>query len=161
MATITQQPAALSLVGVINNPFSLVVNFTSITNAAGASVAWSSITNPTVVITDQYGNAIAGSSASVSSPANFEYLISFTAAQTTLISNAQSARWALEITVLGTGPTSVLGGAITFVPPSYPASSTSTTANLAVAVGTNSANLSIALGGYMIANIDGGNAYAD
>lgn len=147
MATINQQPAALMLTGVISNPFNLLIDFTSITNAVGASVAWSAITSPTAIVTDQYGNSVAGSGPTVTSPNSFQLLIAWTAAQTVTISNAQGTRWAIEVTVSGTGPSSILGGLITFVPASYPSASTSTTAALSVSVGTTNASVAVSLGG--------------
>lgn len=146
MATIIQQSAPLPIVGTIANPFATTITFTSITTATGASVAWANITSPTVVVTDQYGNAVNAPPVIVS-PQNFELLLSWTAAQTTLISNYQGARWALEVTVEATGPFAILGGPLTFVPSSWPSASTSTAASLSVTVGTNNVALSVALGG--------------
>ena len=148
MASLNQQPSALSITGVAGGPFSLNVNFVSITNSIGASVAWTAVTDQTVLVTDQYGNAIASGVPSVISPANYQLLIDWTATQTALIANAQSPRWALQATVASVGPETLVSGPLSFVSPTYPAaSSTTTSADLSVSIGTTTANLTVSVSG--------------
>lgn len=144
MVTISQTPAALALTGVGGNPFSIAINFVAITTTTGASVGWDSVSNPTVIVTDQYGNSVPGGSPSVTSPADSELLLSWTAAQTLAISNSQGTRWSLEVTITGVGPFALVAGALTFPPPTYGSNSVATTY---AALGTNMVDLTVQLGG--------------
>src|ERR1039458_7699389 len=146
MAQINQQPAALALTGVIGDPFSLGVVFTSISTNA-ASVSWDDVTNPVVVVVDRYGNAVLGGIPTITSPAPYELFLSWSAAQTSLISNAQATRWALQVTLSSLGPETLLGGPLLFTPPTWPGSSSSTTANLSVTTGTATVNLNFSITG--------------
>lgn len=163
MATISQQPASLALTGVIGSPFSLLVNFVSFTGTGG-SVSWASVTSPVVIVTDQYGNNVPSGSPSIDNPPDdYTLLIGWTAQQTAIISNAQGTRWALQITVNDVGPETILAGSLTFVAPTWPGASTSTTAALSVTAGTSTANIEVsaATANPVILNLDGGNAASD
>lgn len=121
MATVTQLPAALNYQGVAGNPATFIVNFT-ITDSAGHAVPWSSITGYEVEVTDQFGNVVSNVSPSITSPSAYTLNIGWTAEQTSLISEAQNARYAISIYVTGVGPYAVTSGALTMSPPEYPAS---------------------------------------
>lgn len=186
MATINQQAAPLALVGVFSNPLTLLVDIASITTSTGASVGWNSASVAAAIVTDQYGNSISGGLPTISSPEVYQFQLSWSAAQSSLISNSQNARWALELTIEGIGPSAILSGPLTFVPPTWPGASSETTATVVVTVGTSVVDLTVNLGGgaglglltstdnsiaittpttgsanLSVAHVDGGNAYAD
>lgn len=119
MTTLSQLPAALNYSGVAGNPATFIVNFT-LTNSTGGAVAWSSVTGYQVDITDQFGNVVTGAAPTITSPTANQLNLSWTAAQTTIISNAQMPRYALSIYVSNSGPYAVMSGTLMMSPPEYP-----------------------------------------
>ena len=119
MVTISQLPGALTLNAVAGNPATLQFNITA-TDANGNPIAWSSITNYAMTVTDQYGNVISGAIPTVTSPSSGSVLAAWTATQTSLLGQTQQARMAFSVYISGVGPYTLASGPIVMTPPTYP-----------------------------------------
>lgn len=122
MTTITQLPAPLNYNTVAGNPATLVFNVT-LTDSSGNPVPWSDVTGYQVDITDQYGNVVQGVQPTITSPMDNQLQVSWTAAQTLIISEALQPRMALSIFISDAGPYALVSGLITMTPPEYPSGS--------------------------------------
>jgi len=120
MATISQLPAPLTLNAVAGNPATLQFTITA-TDASGNPIAWSSITNYAMHVTDQYGNSITGAIPTVTSPSTNNVLAAWTATQTATLGQYQQARMAFSVYISGVGPYTLASGPIVMTPETFPA----------------------------------------
>ena len=121
MTTLSQLPASLNFSSVAGNPATLNYTFT-LTDSTGATIPWASVTQYAIVITDQFGNPITGTAPTLTSPSAYQISAAWTAAQTTLLSQAQAPRFALELWISSVGPYTLTAGLLTMTPPEYPSS---------------------------------------
>ena len=122
MATLSQLPPALNYSGVAGNPATFAITFT-LTDSSGNAVPWSSVTGYQVDITDQFGNVVSGVTPTITSPTAYQLNLGWTAAQTAIIGEAQTPRYALSIYITSQGPYAVMAGTLMLSPPEYPVSS--------------------------------------
>ena len=159
MTSITQQPAPLSVKAVAGDPFALLLKFT-LTDPTGATIPWSSVSAPVVTIVDEYQNPITGVLPTVASPATGQFLLSWTAPQTTLLNAQHWVFWGFAVTIGGVGPLALLAGQINMTPNTQPGSPSnfpsSTTATVAVDVGTTTATIAVTTSGGIVTEVDGG-----
>jgi len=119
MATVTQLPAQLNYQGVAGNPATLSFNIT-LKDANGNPIAWSSVTGYQVDIIDQYGSTPYGVTPSITSPTSGVLTVTWTAAQTTTLSETLQPRMSLSLFISNNGPYAISAGLFTFTPPEYP-----------------------------------------
>lgn len=146
MANITVAPAQLDIIAVAGDPFALLLTV-AVTDDNGDPVLWSSVTSPLVEMRDYFSNPNGGTGPVVTSPASGQWLLSWTAIQTSLLGTQRNGSWTLSATIGGIGPLALVAGSISMRPDSVSSSSSSSSADLIVQVGTNKVALSVTTGG--------------
>jgi len=139
MTTVSQLPAQLDAECVAGDPFTLSVTSTGAT-----------ITAPAVTLRDAQGSPITGTVPTVTQVGAVT-TVAFSAATTAAL-NGDPTRprvltWSLAATVDGSGPFQLIARRITVYPVGTAGVSTSSSATLAVTVGSQAVTLAVALGG--------------
>jgi hypothetical protein len=110
---ITQAPSQVDIYAVAGNPFDLLVNFESITDAYGALTPWSNVTDMSVSVFTRSGVALTSATPTLTNEGDYQELVSWSAGQTSLM--GCECTWAFSFVLNGTGPLTILAGLIEMV----------------------------------------------
>lgn len=150
MPTLSQAPGYLAVDGVAGFPFSVLLTFV-LTDAAGNAVNWDVVSDPAVIVNDQYLNGLPDAIPTVTSPQSGQIEVVWSGEQSALV-GLSAARWAFSISISGV-PCDVLAGPLSFGDPTEGGRSFSSSTTVNVEVGTVAVTVTAALGASAVSGV--------